>query len=98
MLTLLRGLGRCGKRIPSVPSRCGALRTASKPASVRLRRRLFPVGDRPPPLVALVLKPEALREEIRAEFCAACAGYWGKAPVGAKTPQPELNLSVVRSR
>ena len=30
---------------------------------------------------AVVLKPEALREEIRAEFCAACAGYWGKAPV-----------------
>jgi predicted DNA-binding transcriptional regulator YafY len=33
---------------------------------------------------AVVVKPEALREEIQAEFCAACAAYWGKVAVGAK--------------
>ena len=33
---------------------------------------------------AVVVKPESLREELRAEFCAACAGYWGKATIGGQ--------------
>ena len=40
----------------------------------------------------MVVKPEALREEMQAEFCAACAAYWGKAPLGSRPAAKRLNL------
>jgi predicted DNA-binding transcriptional regulator YafY len=41
---------------------------------------------------AVVLKPEGLRSELQAEFCAACATYCGKTPLATMNTRAPLSV------